>query len=85
VGTAKVDNVIIHPGNNTLPLSATTDQSAITKWVLANPGKYLPMQASINGTSFDGQELPYFVESLQGHDLILNLNLTSEGGWNNAP
>lgn len=80
VGQGKLDNVVLNPGNNTVPIRGNLD----IKTVLENLGALMDSQsaamsrgnvavsASGNSTVYNGVHIPYFEEVLN------NLTLTTE-------
>ncbi|KAF3386436.1 hypothetical protein F1880_001218 [Penicillium rolfsii] len=82
MGYTYLDNLVLQPGNNTLPMFATIDQGAILELVTSpsNPYKNLnglvPFVISGNSSVYDDKELPYFTQALASNNLTVNLNVT---------
>jgi len=73
VGISTIENFTIRPGNNSLPLTAVMNQTAIIS-SLDTSGK---VSVSITGTSavYNGQHLTYYEKALSSNVLTLVLNV----------
>jgi hypothetical protein len=79
IGNARLSNVTLVPGNNTLPLRAITNQIFVFGLVESNPSylKGLPVDIAIQNSTIDGISMPYFTKALQANPLHVSLNLSA--------
>lgn len=73
VGQSFLDNLTLHPGNNTVPMTAKVDKLAVVN-MMPNDGM-LPVQITGNSSVFDGRELVYFSEALRANTLHAKLDV----------
>lgn len=74
IGQSFLNNLTLHPGNNTVPMTAKVDKLAVVNML---PGDgILPVQITGNSSIFDGRELSYFSEALQDNTLHAKLDVT---------
>ncbi|KAI6708416.1 hypothetical protein B2J93_5857 [Marssonina coronariae] len=73
VGNATIENFILRPGANTMPMSAIIDQPK----VLASLNKAGKVNMTITGKSavYDGQHLSYYEKALASNVLVLEMNV----------
>ncbi|KAJ5179035.1 hypothetical protein N7492_002245 [Penicillium capsulatum] len=80
MGQSYLDNLVLRPGNNTVPMTSTVDQAAIIKMLTSpnNPYKdgVVPFEIGGNSSVYDGKQLPYFTEALRANNLTVKLNVT---------
>ncbi|KAJ5683516.1 hypothetical protein N7462_006681 [Penicillium macrosclerotiorum] len=80
LGYSYLDDLILKPGNNTVPMTANVNESAIISFMLSDSNPYtdgvVPFQITGNSSVYNGQELPYFTEALSSNNLTVNLNVT---------
>jgi hypothetical protein len=84
IGSASIDNVILRPGINKLPLKATTDMNVLMdnmmEIVKAQPdfekSGILTIKTIGNTTSFNGQRIPYYEKVL--NSLVLTNKMAIE-------
>ncbi|KAI1611814.1 hypothetical protein EDD37DRAFT_465490 [Exophiala viscosa] len=76
IGNSTLHNVVLKPGNNTLPFRALTNQTAVVT-LLFNKYKcgVFPVDIVTKRTSYNGQDLPYYDQALQSNNLTINLNV----------
>ena len=76
IGQSRIDNLFLVPGNNTVPVRSTTNQTAVLNLIST---KYkdcvLPLAITGNSTVVNGNHLPYFEDTFQKSTQHLNLNL----------
>jgi hypothetical protein len=67
IGTATLSNVFLAAGNNSIPMTAVTDQTAVAGLVLG-PGPYksgvLPIDMVATSVTYDGQRIPWYEQAL---------------------
>jgi hypothetical protein len=65
IGTATLSNVFLAAGNNSIPMTAVTDQTAVAGLVL---GPYksgvLPIDLVATAVRYDGQRIPWYEQAL---------------------
>ena len=77
IGNAKLSNVTLVPGNNTLPLRAITNETIVLGLVQAHPTylKGLPVDIAIHNSTVGGAVIPYFTKALQANVLHVTLDV----------
>jgi hypothetical protein len=85
LGSTRLNNVFLKPGNNSVPLLSTTNQSMVLEYVQANPNTNIPIIATGNSTVYNGLHIPYYELPFTTTQVLLPLNLSSPNGVNNAP
>ncbi|RFU28057.1 hypothetical protein B7463_g8282, partial [Scytalidium lignicola] len=73
VGNTTINNMTIRPGNNTLPLTGTLDQSLVTASL--NKTGWVTMQITGQSCIYNGQHLTYYEKALSANKLSLDLNV----------
>ncbi|ELR05649.1 hypothetical protein GMDG_07492 [Pseudogymnoascus destructans 20631-21] len=75
IGNSTIDNFVLKPGQNLLPMNAIVD----TALALGNVGKQGMVNMIIVGHTavYNGVHLPYYESVLQSHTLTLAVNLQS--------
>ncbi|KAE8442982.1 hypothetical protein EG329_002445 [Mollisiaceae sp. DMI_Dod_QoI] len=73
VGTSTVPDMTIRPGNNSLPMTAVVNQTAL----IASLDKSGKVNVTITGTSsvYNGQHLTYYEKALASNVLVLEMNV----------
>lgn len=77
IGNATLPNLRLEPGNNTVPIHVTVNQTAVVG-VLAIPRFHcgiLAVDIAGNKSVYDGQELTYYSQALQANTLTNELNV----------
>ncbi|KAJ5591318.1 hypothetical protein N7450_005290, partial [Penicillium hetheringtonii] len=80
MGQSFLDNLVLKPGNNTVPMTSTVDQTAIIKMFTADGNPYkdgvVPFDIVGNSSVYNGKELPYFTKALASNNLTVHLNVS---------
>ena len=80
MGYSYLDNLVLKPGNNTIPMTSNVNQSAIISLVTSSSNPYkdgmVPFTITGNSSVYNGKELPYFTQALASNNLTVNLNVT---------
>ncbi|KAJ5167757.1 uncharacterized protein N7482_003351 [Penicillium canariense] len=80
MGYSYLDNLELVPGNNTVPMTSTVNQTAIIALLTATDNPYtdgvIPFTITGNSSVWDGKELPYFTQALAANNLTVYLNVT---------
>ncbi|EEQ32924.1 hypothetical protein McanMca71_003657 [Microsporum canis] len=78
IGTSILNDVIIKPGNNTIPMLANADLAYVLKQT-GMGSKYsngiVPVTIIGNSSVANGKELPYYTKALAANTLKVNLNI----------
>lgn len=76
IGTSSLSDLILKPGNNTLPMRSTVNQTLVIEKVT---GTYkdgmLPIDIVGNSSVYNGQHLEYFEKALQSNRQHIVLNV----------
>ncbi|KAL8757567.1 MAG: hypothetical protein Q9184_004173 [Pyrenodesmia sp. 2 TL-2023] len=76
IGTSTLSDLVLRPGNNTLPMRSTVNQTLVIGKVT---GTYkdglLPVDIVGNSSVYDGQHLEYFEKALQSNRQHIVLNV----------
>ncbi|KAK2826887.1 hypothetical protein FQN49_007355 [Arthroderma sp. PD_2] len=76
IGTSFLNDVIIKPGDNTIPMLAKADLAYVLE---QSQGKYsngiVPVAIIGNSSVAHGQELPYYTKALAANKLMVDLNI----------
>lgn len=65
VGTTTLTNLTLVPGNNTIPMRSTVNQSLVLSQIIENyQNGMLPISIVGNSSVFEGQHLVYFEKAL---------------------
>ncbi|OQE11852.1 hypothetical protein PENFLA_c071G09479 [Penicillium flavigenum] len=79
VGTTYLNNLVLKPGNNTVPMMGKVDQGAIISLLTSDSNPYkdgvLPFDITGTATSYNGKELPYFTKALAANTLHVELDV----------
>jgi hypothetical protein len=77
IGNATMPDLVLRPGNNTVPIHVTVNQTAVIG-LLQTP-KFrcgvLPVDIAGKKSMYNGQELTYYSEALQSNKVTNNLNV----------
>lgn len=80
MGHTYLDNLVLKPGNNSVPMTSTVDQAAIISMLLSKNNPYkdglVPFDITGNSSVYHGKQLPYFTEALSANNLTVKLNVT---------
>lgn len=80
MGQSFLDNLILKPGNNTIPMTSTVNQTAIISMFTSKNNPYkdgvVPFDITGNSSYYDGKELPYFTTALASNNLTVHLNVS---------
>lgn len=77
IGNGTMPDLLIRPGNNTVPIHVTVNQTAVV--ALLQEPKYhcgiLPVDIASNKSMYNGVELTYYSKALQANQLRNDLNV----------
>jgi len=73
IGNTTIENMVLVPGNNTLPLTGIIDQTLVSKSL--NAFGYMEMGIVGNSSIYNGQHLTYYEKALASNKLSLELNV----------
>ncbi|KAJ5925324.1 hypothetical protein N7454_007963 [Penicillium verhagenii] len=80
LGYSYLENLVLKPGNNTVPMTATVDEVAIIDMLVSSSNPYtdgvVPFTITGNSSVYNGNELPYFTDALSANNLTVQLNVT---------
>ncbi|KAJ5390826.1 uncharacterized protein N7496_001894 [Penicillium cataractarum] len=80
MGYSYLDNLVLKPGNNTVPMTSTVNESAIITMVTSSSNPYkdgmVPFTITGNSSVYNGKQLPYFTQALAANNLTVSLNVT---------
>lgn len=81
MGQSYLDDLVLKPGNNTVPMTANVQALEILNLLIKGGDKYkdgmMPFEITGNSSVYNGKELPYFTEALQSNNLSVSLNVTA--------
>lgn len=78
IGNVSIDNLVLRPGPNTLPMRAQVDQGLVIGALLNTyRNGMVPMDIVGNTAIYDGQHLTYFESALQGLTQHVTLDVGS--------
>ena len=78
IGNVSIDNLVLQPGPNTLPMRAQVDQGTVIDALLnIYHNGMVPMDIVGNTAIYNGQHLPYFETALQGLTQHITLDVGS--------
>jgi len=81
MGTTYLNDLVLKPGNNTVPMLAKVDQTAIIGLLTSSSNPYkdgvVPFVISGNSSSYHGKELPYFTKALSANKLTVKLDVAA--------
>ncbi|KAL3484542.1 hypothetical protein BJX62DRAFT_248338 [Aspergillus germanicus] len=76
LGTSVLQDLVIRPGNNTVPMLANIDQLTILGLLPDNPPYNVEMQAQGKSSVYDGEELEYFSAALQANSISFTFDVS---------
>ncbi|KAL4929282.1 DUF3712 domain-containing protein [Aspergillus undulatus] len=76
VGQSFLNDLILEPGNNTVPMLSALDTDLLIEFV-GEIGSTLPLTIVGNSSVYNGEEIPYFTAALAANELTTDLNLLS--------
>ncbi|KAJ5519963.1 hypothetical protein N7463_000416 [Penicillium fimorum] len=79
VGTTYLNDLVLKPGNNSVPLIGEVDQAYIISLLLSKKNPYkdgvLPFDITGNSSVYNGKEIPYFTKALAANKLQIKLDV----------
>ncbi|KAJ5754017.1 uncharacterized protein N7511_008170 [Penicillium nucicola] len=79
MGQTYINDLVLKPGNNTIPMLANVDQAAILTMFASTSNPYkdgiVPFTITGNSSVYHGKNLEYFTEALAANKLTVNLNV----------
>jgi hypothetical protein len=76
IGNTTVSDLVLVPGNNTVPMRAIINQIAVIRKVAsAFPDGMLPIDIVGNSSVYNGRHLPYFEKALAANTKSITLNV----------
>lgn len=76
IGTSTLSDLVLKPGNNTLPMRSTVNQTLVIQKVTATyTDGMLPVDIVGNSSVYNGQHLEYFERALQSNRQHIVLNV----------
>ncbi|KAJ5970500.1 uncharacterized protein N7479_000418 [Penicillium vulpinum] len=79
IGQTFLNDLVLKPGNNTVPMLGAVDQATIITLLLSKDNPYkdgvLPFDITGNATSYNGKELPYFTKALAANKMRVELDV----------
>ncbi|CAG7915748.1 unnamed protein product [Penicillium olsonii] len=79
MGTTYLNDLVLKPGNNTVPMLAKVDQSAVIGLLTSSSNPYkdgiVPFDITGNSSTYNGKELPYFTKALSANKLTVKLDV----------
>ncbi|KAJ5622675.1 hypothetical protein N7528_005907 [Penicillium herquei] len=80
LGYVYVDDLVLAPGNNSVAMTGTVDETSIIEMLSSNSSSLsdgvVPFTITGNSSVYDGVVLPYFTAALQALNLTSSLNVT---------
>lgn len=79
MGQTYLNDLVLKPGNNTIPMLANVNQAAILTMFSSSDNPYkdgiVPFQITGNSSVYHGKNLEYFTKALASNNLTVNLNV----------
>lgn len=77
LGQSTINNLVLKPGNNTVPMLSTLDQDKLLGLLGQLPeGTYtIPLTIVGNSSVYDGQDIPYFTAALLENTMHIDLDI----------
>ncbi|MCJ1464196.1 hypothetical protein MMC07_002809 [Pseudocyphellaria aurata] len=76
IGTSLLSDVVLRPGNNTMPMRSTVNQTLVIAKIVSDfQDGLLPIDIVGNSSVYHGQHLPYFEKGLQSSVQHITLNV----------
>ncbi|KAJ0422723.1 hypothetical protein BJY00DRAFT_310737 [Aspergillus carlsbadensis] len=76
LGTAVLHDLVLQPGNNTVPMLANIDQLTLLGLLPDSPPYNVEMQAEGKSSVYDGRELEYFSVALQSNPITFTFDVS---------
>ena len=80
IGTSLLPDLVLKPGDNTVDMRSTTNQSMILQKVSTFKDGVLPLDIIGNSSVYDGQHLTYYEEALKSNTVSIKLNISAALG-----
>jgi hypothetical protein len=80
IGTSLLPNLILRPGDNTVEMRSTTNQSMVLQKLSKFRDGMLPIDIVGNSSIYNGQHLTYYEEALKSNTVSIKLNIGSALG-----
>jgi len=80
IGSSLIPDLTLKPGNNTVDMRSTTNQSLVLQQLANFKDGILPVDIVGNSSVYKRQHLPYYEEALGSNKLRVNLNVGSALG-----
>lgn len=78
IGNSTIDNLVLKPGNNTVPMHGVTNQSAVLDLIASTyKNGVLPIDIVGNSSVYNGLHLPYYEKALKSNTQHVELNITA--------
>ena len=78
IGNSTLSNLVLKPGNNTMPMKSIVDQALVITQLTTNfKNGMLPIDIVGLSAVYEGQHLPYFEKALQGLTQSITLDVGS--------
>ncbi|KAJ5357462.1 hypothetical protein N7541_004620 [Penicillium brevicompactum] len=79
MGTTYLNDLVLKPGDNNVPMLAKVDQAAIIGLLTSSDNPYtdgiVPFDITGNSSTYNGKELPYFTKALSANKLTVKLDV----------
>ncbi|KIX10625.1 uncharacterized protein Z518_01709 [Rhinocladiella mackenziei CBS 650.93] len=76
IGNSTLQDVVLPPGNNTVPLRAVTNQTAVVELLFTDyKSGIFPIDVMVNRVVFHDKDLPYYEHALQLHNMTIQLDV----------
>ena len=75
IGTSVINNLTLKPGNNTVDMRSTTNETLVLQKLANYKDGILPVDVIGNGSVFRGQHLVYYEQALASNKLRVNLDV----------
>lgn len=79
IGTSNIDNLVLKPGNNTMPLTARVDQKTVLGYISGKNKKYkdgvVPIDIVGKSVKYNGKDIKYFAEALASNKITAKLDI----------
>ncbi|KAB8236103.1 hypothetical protein BDV23DRAFT_168063 [Aspergillus alliaceus] len=78
IGKCYLSNLMLRPGQNTIPIEANVDATVLAEIILKNGERWiLPVDiaASEGSSVYDGQVIPYFSKAIAANNLTVQVDL----------
>lgn len=77
IGYSVINDLTLKPGNNTVDMRSTTNQSLVLQKLANYKDGILPVDVVGNSSVYGGQHLVYYEQALASNKLRVNLNVGS--------